>query len=131
MSIKALNWVWKNSTTKGSERLVLLAIADNADDSGKAWPSLSTIAEKCNLSRRYIIRILDSLEQGGHIKKVVRRVDEMKNYSNIYWITFDKVVNPETLPNHNGSEPRDTTGSELEDTSVVNPSSPKPPLTIN
>lgn len=38
-----MTWVWDQSTTAGNERLVLLAIADTADDhGGNAWPSIWT-----------------------------------------------------------------------------------------
>src|ERR671931_438908 len=50
MSIKVMNWVWDNSPTKGTELLMLLAIADNAaDDGGNAYPSIRTLARKTRL----------------------------------------------------------------------------------
>lgn len=138
MSIAYMNAVWSSSTTKGSKRLVLLALADIANDQGIAWPSLSTLATKCNLDRRYVINIIASLEESGFISKQVRRATEMKNYSNVYKINLEKVVNDNTLPDKKvvnrsspGSEQEDTTSSEQEFTRVVNRSSPEPSLTNN
>lgn len=63
-----MTWVWHNSLEKGSNRLVLLAIADNTDDDGdNAYPSVNTLANKCQLSERNTRYILRQLEQSGAI----------------------------------------------------------------
>lgn len=68
MSVRVMSWVWEHSTAGGSERLVLLAIADNAaDDGSNAWPSLHTLARKTLLDVRTVRRILRRLEAGGHL----------------------------------------------------------------
>lgn len=72
MSIKIMNWVWEHSTAKGSELLLLLAIADTADDRGRnAFPSISTLAGKTRMSRRTVQRLVVKLEADGHL--VLRR----------------------------------------------------------
>ena len=118
MSIEAMSWVWKHSKTKGSERLVLLALADNANDNGVCWPSIATIARKANLERRYVISILKNLESVGRIQIERRRMGKL-NKSNLY-----TVVMRDTLP----SVPEITTGSDTEDTRVVMPATPEPSI---
>src|SRR5690606_1792305 len=50
-------------------RLVLLAIADNADDAGSnAWPSVRTLAHKTRLDARTVQRVVRRLCEGGHLK---------------------------------------------------------------
>jgi len=64
MSISVMSAVWANSKSTGSARLVLLAIADFADDSGRAYPSVNTLAKKAAISERtaqYSIRELITL----------------------------------------------------------------------
>ena len=57
MSLRVMNWVWEHSTAKGSELLLLLDIADAADDQGRnAFPSISTLAAKTRMSRRTVQR---------------------------------------------------------------------------
>ena len=46
MAVKMTSAIWEYSQAKGSELLVMLAIADNADDHGKAYPSIQYIAKK-------------------------------------------------------------------------------------
>jgi Helix-turn-helix domain len=64
MSIFIMSQVWAHSKSTGSARLVLLAIADFADDHGKAYPSVETLAKKAAISERtaqYAIRELVTL----------------------------------------------------------------------
>jgi len=69
MSIKIMNWVWEYSTAKGSELLLLLAIADAADDQGRnAFPSISTLSGKTRMSRRTVQRLVVKLESDGHLR---------------------------------------------------------------
>jgi DNA-binding Lrp family transcriptional regulator len=123
MSIETMNWVWKHSTTKGSDRLVLLSLADNANDQGEAWPSIATIAKKCNLSKRYTIDILAKLEAEGHITKRERKdfQGDKRNLSNIYTIVMVRREAPD-------SEPRRTTPSEAGRTRMVRQTSPEPSI---
>ncbi len=68
MSRRATDWAWKTSV-KGTELLVLLALADYADKStAQCHPSLPQIAEKTGLGTSTIRRSLRSLEAGGAIK---------------------------------------------------------------
>lgn len=62
MSIKVMTWVWDHSPTKGTELLMLLAIADNASDDGSnAYPSIRTLANKTRLDSRTVQRIIRKL----------------------------------------------------------------------
>jgi hypothetical protein len=50
MSQEATAWVWLNSTTRGANRLVFLALAHSADTNGEGVvPSYPTIAQMCAL----------------------------------------------------------------------------------
>jgi hypothetical protein len=123
MSIKIMSWLWENSPHKGSELLLLLAIADSANDEGIAWPGLAKLSKKVRLGRRHIIDLIDSLEKSGAIE-VQRRKDGKINLSNVYKVvthTALQVVSTDAPP----SEPQNTTPSEPQNTKVVNHSSPK------
>lgn len=63
-----MTWVWDYSKAKGIDRLVLLAIADCANDIGaQAWPSLLTLARKANVSKRTIQRSIEALVLSGEL----------------------------------------------------------------
>lgn len=66
-----MTWVWEHSEATGNDRLVLLALADCADDSGaNAYPSLETLATKARVSRRTAIRCVANLTEDGSIEVI-------------------------------------------------------------
>lgn len=66
MSIKAISWGWQNSAQKGGALLVELAIADFADDEGRAWPAIETLAIKARMTPRNVNHIIErKLKPGG------------------------------------------------------------------
>ena len=54
MSVYCTTRVWKKSKATGNDKLVLLAIADNAwEDGTNAFPSVGHIAHKTGLDKRF------------------------------------------------------------------------------
>lgn len=62
-----MNWAWSR-TLLPTAKLVLMSLADAADDYGVCWPSASTLARKCGISTRTVRRILHELVQCGLIR---------------------------------------------------------------
>ena len=61
--------VWDLSKAAGTDRLVLLAIADSADhDGANAWPSIATVARKCLVSERTVQRAIRNLVALGELE---------------------------------------------------------------
>jgi hypothetical protein len=68
VSVKVMTWVWSHSTAKGIDRLVLLAIADSAEDDGRnAWPSVDTLSRKCAVDQRTVQRSILRLADLGEL----------------------------------------------------------------
>lgn len=68
MSIKVMTAVWDHSTHKGSELLLLLALADFAHDDGSGiYPSLRTMGQKIRMSERNVRYTLRKLEESGEL----------------------------------------------------------------
>ncbi len=63
MSIKIMNAVWHLSKQKGTSLLLLIAIADNANDDGEAWPGIEYLARKIRMSERQTQRLVRDLEK--------------------------------------------------------------------
>lgn len=59
--------VWESSQHAGSDLLMLLAIADFADDDGNAYPAVSTLAAKCRMKPRNCRYLLRTLEESGEL----------------------------------------------------------------
>ena len=68
MSIKVTNWVWARSESRNGARLVMLALADRADDAGLAWPSIEDLMERTKLSRRAVQKGIAALVEDGELK---------------------------------------------------------------
>ncbi len=67
MSLRVLTWVFHDSDADGSDRLVLLSIADEADDSGYCYPGVNRLAAKSHVHRATVMRCLGSLEAAGEL----------------------------------------------------------------
>lgn len=52
-----------------SQKIVLLALADCANDEGKCWPGMASLSAKCSKSERTIQTMLGELERAGHIER--------------------------------------------------------------
>lgn len=81
MSIKRMSTVWKKSQHKGSDLLLLLALADNADDEGYCWPGVEYLAEKIRMTPRSVVNITARLEDSGELY-----VDHNRRRGNRYLI---------------------------------------------
>ena len=68
MSIKVMTAVWEHSHHKGSELLLLLALADFAhDDGGGVFPSVETMGDKVRMSYRNVQYLLRKLVSSGEL----------------------------------------------------------------
>lgn len=73
MSISEMSRIWKDSSQKGNHLLLLLAIADNANDDGYAFPGISYLAHKTRMAERTVIRMIDDLTASGELIALRRR----------------------------------------------------------
>lgn len=76
MSTFFMSKVFRDENLKSTQKLVMLAIADNASDNdgetGTCFPSINTLAVKCGLSGRSIINNLDKLVESGYLMRAYR-----------------------------------------------------------
>ena len=120
MSVRVSEQVWKTSRQHGNPLLVLLALADFANDEGVAFPSVGTLAKKARLGERAVHRIVSALVTSEELQ-IVRSPGRV----NVYRIVING-VNGET-PLHrrsplNGRAPTDAPPA----TPVLNDGPPKP-----
>ncbi len=83
-----MSQVFERSNAAGSARLVLLALADNADDAGECWPRIQTLADKTKLSRATVSRMLRKLEELGEVRTEERTGADGRRLANLYLITL-------------------------------------------
>lgn len=83
MSVRASTWAWSLEEVMGSEALVLLALADQANDEGLCWPSQEKLAPKARQSVNTLRRSLRSLEKMGLLTTITRSSTRGRR-SNLY-----------------------------------------------
>jgi hypothetical protein len=71
MSVRVMTLVW-DAELPPMEKLVLLALADCANDEGHCWPSATTIKRKSGQGERTVRRCLQSLIKKGHLTQQQR-----------------------------------------------------------
>lgn len=70
MSIKCMTAVWQSAQVNSTQLLVLLCLADFADEENTCYPSQETIAQKCRMSTRNVRDIVSKLESIGLVTKL-------------------------------------------------------------
>lgn len=81
MSLRLMSAAWA-ANLPSTPKLVLLALADNANDEGNCAPSMKRIAQKCSLTERAVLNNINLLELGGFLLRENRQFK-----SNNYIIT--------------------------------------------
>ena len=94
-----------------TRKLVLLKLADNANDKGECFPSYQHIADHCEVSRRSVISHIDALIKMGLVEKKSRKNQDGSS-SNLYILHLEKgsenISHPSeriSPPSENGSLP--------------------------
>ena len=67
MSIKIMSLVFESETLGATERLVLLALADHANDDGVCYPSTGRLCQRTGLKERAVQGHIKTLVAGGYL----------------------------------------------------------------
>ncbi|TKI02425.1 helix-turn-helix domain-containing protein, partial [Martelella alba] len=111
MSIKLMSQVWEVQSLTQPRKMLLLAVADFANDEGHSWPSVETLMKKCSFkSDSGVRRALAELSTDGWLSKSSRSVKgangRRQQGSNAYQLNLSKLL-AESL-----AEPIRRTGSQ-------------------
>ena len=87
MSIKAMSWAWDQDCS-GSQKLVLLALADHSDDDGNCWPGVRGLSNKCRLGDRTLRTSIAALELMGFLTSTPRYREDGSQTSNFYQLNM-------------------------------------------
>ncbi len=107
-----MHWAW-NHRLQPSAKVLLLALADIADDQGFCWPSNRTLAEKCCTSERTVQRMLKQFEDLGLITIERRFTEAGRQTSNGYRLALGRTpdnLSPSTASCRGEGDNSDTPG---------------------
>ena len=86
MSIKAMVWAWEQQLP-ATTKIVLLKLADHANDEGDCWPAMANVAKAAGVSQRTAIRHIKTLERVNLLQVHPRFLDG-KQRSNLYKLSM-------------------------------------------
>lgn len=86
MSIKQMTLVFNDESIKGNEKLLMIALADNCNDSGVAFPSWSELIRKTSMSRGSVSKWLAELENKNLLFRKSRNRKNGRRTSNKFLI---------------------------------------------
>lgn len=97
MSIKLMSQVWEVQSLSQPRKMLLLAVADFANDEGLSWPSVETLMRKCSFkSDSGVRRALSELCDDGWLTKTTRSGKASNGRrvqgSNYYQISLGKLL---------------------------------------
>lgn len=89
MSMELMVKAMKLKVGNPLRKLVLLKLADNANDQGECWPSYQHIADQCEIGRSTVKGHVRALEEMGMLRREYRRKGEL-NQSNLFHLRLDE-----------------------------------------
>jgi hypothetical protein len=95
-----MSLVWSVAPCRENSLLVLLALADWANDDGACWPSIPTLAEKTRIDRRSVQRIIRRLQSEQLIE-----IEEGRGRGNQHRYTVQKATLRRLLDERKGDFP--------------------------
>lgn len=81
MSNRIMALCWQLSGMSGTEKAVLIALADRADDAGMCWPSIATLAQMTCFTDRAVQKCIHSLLEKGLISVQVSPGGKSNKYA--------------------------------------------------
>ncbi|HIF5507980.1 helix-turn-helix domain-containing protein [Pasteurella multocida] len=101
-------------------KLVLIKLADNANDDGVCFPSYQYIADVCEISKASARNHIDALIEMGLVSKKARKNKDGSS-SNLYFLHLDKGMPADStgMPADSTGMPADSTGGMLRDSTIT------------
>lgn len=88
MSVQAIAFAFAAQGLSPTEKLVLLALANYADENMRCWPSQRRLAHDTGLSKRTILRSLAALEERALLVRSKRDRDDGSRASDVVHLLF-------------------------------------------
>jgi len=131
MSIEVMSWVLNNSPVRGTDKIILLGLANHCDADGhNAYPSVARLARYANVSERAVQQSLRNLENDSHIYRHFNEGGSAKQRAdrrpNKYTIRMHEVK--QTAPREENEVKDSALRGEADFANGVKPTSPETSL---
>lgn len=101
MSIQAVAWALKQRLGSPTLKVVLIAVANYADEDGVCWPSQERLAQDTDLTERSVRDVLKKLEAMGFIQRTPRHVNGNQRETDIIRLVSHRKNFPVAPPPEN------------------------------
>jgi hypothetical protein len=110
MSIMALAWAKSQRVGSPTGKILLMCLADYADDEWKCWPSQKTISQEAEVSERATREWLEKLEAAGFISRTRRTRKDGSRTSDLIHLNVGNRPEPgrKSLPAKSAARPGTT-----------------------
>ncbi len=99
MSIRCISDVWEYSNQKGNALLLMLALADYANDENESYPSKKTLARKIRSTEQTVDDLIKKLIHDGELIRIINAgVKTKTGATNRYRIVINKEGGKKTTP---------------------------------
>jgi len=125
MSNQALTWAFDQDLPT-TQKFVLVALADKADEAHSCFPSQATLARMTGATDRTVRNALTALERAGYVTRKHRHREDGTRTSDRYYLAVGVIVTTEKPHAENlsgGHQPETRSGGlpETDDTTTGNP----------
>lgn len=124
MSIKIMSAVFEDEALGPTERLIMLALADHADDAGRCYPSIARLCKRTGLGERAIQNNLKALSAKGYVTIIP---NAGQGLANLYLVTATPAAD---APPHEMHPRTKCTSTPASGSKTPAPDAPKPSRTI-
>jgi len=87
MSVQAITWALDYAAGSVTEKVILLVLANYANEYGISWPSQKTLADQTALGERTVRRVLADMDARGVIRRIPRRRGNGSRQSDMILLT--------------------------------------------
>ncbi|WP_158568748.1 MULTISPECIES: helix-turn-helix domain-containing protein [unclassified Duganella] len=114
-----MNWAWSQELAP-TPKLILMALADAANDKDECWPGIPFIARKCCVSERTVQRVVQDFD-ATNLMSIEPQFDPRngRRTSNKYRLNISPQAYPDNLSPHRQSN--ETAGDNLSGSMVSGP----------
>jgi len=91
VSVKAISWAIEQNVTPAGAKLLLVVLANYANDKHQCWPSKATLAADCSMSKSTVCKYLAELQKANLVAIEQRLVDGCKDLHQSSIITLAAV----------------------------------------
>ena len=135
MSWKAVDWATDIQVSSPTMRLILMLLANKADENFSSFPSVRTLIAESSAARSTVLNTLSKLEAGGFITRVAQYHESGAQRSSRYFLNHPDaphLAGPDSGPpspraRRAGSHPRAGGTQDLDPPGVQNPDPLNPP----